>query len=64
MYPKSTDFIFAVIGEELGFVVAAFVIIAYVLLITKALSIAKTAKDDLGSIIASRNCGNIFLPYD
>lgn len=52
LYPKSTDFIFAVIGEEMGFVIAATVIITYVLLINKAIFIAKTAKDNLGSYIA------------
>lgn len=52
LYPKTTDFIFAVIGEEMGFVIAATVIITYVILITKAVYIAKTAKDNLGSYIA------------
>ena len=52
LYPKSTDFIFAVIGEEMGFIIAATVIITYVVLITKAIFIAKTAKDNLGSYIA------------
>ena len=45
LYPKSTDFIFAVIGEEMGFIVAGTVVILYVLLITKSLYVAKTAKD-------------------
>ena len=53
LYPKTTDFIFSVIGEELGFVVAASVIVLYVLLITKSIYVAKTAKDDLGSYIAA-----------
>ena len=52
LYPKSTDFIFAVIGEEMGFVIAATVIITYVVLITRAIFIAKTAKDNLGAYIA------------
>ncbi|MCI8760748.1 MAG: rod shape-determining protein RodA [Clostridia bacterium] len=53
LYPKTTDFIFAVIGEEMGFVVAGTVIILYVLLITKCLYVAKTAKDEAGSLIVS-----------
>lgn len=53
LYPKTTDFIFAVIGEEMGFIVAGIVIILYVVLITKCLYVAKTAKDDVGSLIAS-----------
>ena len=60
LYPKTTDFIFSVIGEEMGFVVAAGIVFIYVLLITKAIYIAKTAKDDLGSYIAMGIAG-IFL---
>lgn len=52
LYPKTTDFIFSVIGEEMGFIVAGSVILLYVILITKAVYVAKTAKDDLGSYIA------------
>ena len=57
LYPKTTDFIFAVIGEEMGFVVAGAVIIIYVYFITKILYIAKTAKDTTGSMIASGIAG-------
>lgn len=52
LYPKTTDFIFAVIGEEMGFVVAGAVIILYVSMITKCIYISKTAKDESGSLIA------------
>lgn len=52
LHPKTTDFIFSVIGEEMGFIVSAAIIIIYVILITKSIYIAKTAKDDLGSYIA------------
>ena len=52
LYPKTTDFIFAVIGEEMGFIIAATVIIVYVTLLTRSIFIAKTAKDNLGSYIA------------
>ncbi len=60
LYPKTTDFIFSVIGEELGFVATAGIVIVYVILITKAIYVAKTAKDDLGSYIAMGIAG-IFL---
>lgn len=53
LYPKTTDFIYAVIGEEMGFIIAGTVIILYVVLITKCLYVAKTAKDETGSLIAS-----------
>ena len=46
--------------EEMGFVVAATVIITYVVLITRAVFIAKTARDNLGSYIAIGIAG-IFL---
>lgn len=52
LYPKTTDFIFSVIGEEMGFIIAGLVIFLYVILITKTIYIAKTAKDDKGSYIA------------
>ena len=60
LHPKTTDFIFSVIGEEMGFIVAGAVIILYVILITKSIYVAKTAKDDLGSYIAMGIVG-IFL---
>ena len=60
LYPKTTDFIYAVIGEEMGFIISAAVIILYIVLITKALFVAKTAKDEIGSLIATGIAG-IFL---
>lgn len=60
LYPKTTDFIFSVIGEELGFIFSSAVIILYVIMITKAIKVAKTAKNDLGSYIAIGIVG-IFL---
>ncbi len=60
LHPKTTDFIFSVIGEEMGFIIAGAVIVIYVILITKAIYVAKTAKDDLGSYIAMGIVG-IFL---
>ena len=60
LYPKTTDFIFSVIGEEMGFIIAATVIITYVVLITRSIFIAKTAKNNLGSYIAIGIAG-IFL---
>ena len=61
LYPKTTDFIYAVIGEEMGFIVASAVIVLNVVLIVKAIYIAKTAKDDLGSYIATGIAGIFFF---
>lgn len=60
LYPKTTDFIFSVIGEEMGFIVAGTVVFLYIYLITKSLYVAKTAKDSTGSLIATGITG-IFL---
>ena len=64
LYPKTTDFIFSVIGEELGFITCSAIVIIYVVLITRAINIAKNARDDLGSYIAIGIARNIFIPYD
>lgn len=61
LYPKTTDFIFAVIGEELGFVAGAAIIVLYVILIMKSIKVAKTAKDDTGSYIAIGIAGIFFF---
>lgn len=61
LYPKTTDFIFAVVGEEMGFIISAAIVILYVLLLTKAIYIAKTAKDDLGSYVATGIVRNIIF---
>ena len=63
LYPKTTDFIFSVIGEEMGFVTCSVIVIVYVILITRAVNIAKTARDDLGSYIAMGIARNILIPY-
>ena len=49
---QSSDFIFSVISEEMGFVVSALVVILYVFLILRILKIASDAKDMFSSLIA------------
>jgi rod shape determining protein RodA len=48
-----TDFIFAVVGEELGFAGAALLLGLYAVIIWRAFRIASTAKDLYGTLIAS-----------
>lgn len=48
-----TDFIFAVIGEELGFIGSAAVILLLILIAMRCIMIARSAKDTAGMIIAS-----------
>lgn len=51
--PESeTDFIFAIIGEELGLVGAVLVIAAFLVLLWAGLRIARAATDDFGAMIA------------
>lgn len=61
LYPKTTDFIFSMIGEELGFITCGLIVVVYVILITKAINVAKTARDDLGSYIATGIVRNIII---
>jgi rod shape determining protein RodA len=48
-----TDFIFAAVGEQYGFVGAAIVLSLYALLIWRTLRILTTAKDLFGSLVAA-----------
>lgn len=50
---KVTDFIYAVIGEEMGFVVSALVIVIFVLLIIRGFYIAKMTSDLFGMLVAT-----------
>lgn len=50
---KTTDFIYAVISEEMGFIVSAVVVILFAILLIKILDIAKTSKDLYGSLICT-----------
>ncbi|MBO4988469.1 MAG: rod shape-determining protein RodA [Lachnospiraceae bacterium] len=56
-----TDFIFAIVGEELGFVGSAGVVILVLLIVWECLLIARNAKDLAGSLIASGVAGLIGL---
>lgn len=63
LYPKTTDFIYSVIGEEFGFIMCALIIIVYVVLITKSINVAKTATDTLGSMLAIGLVRDFTIPY-
>ena len=61
LHPKTTDFIFSVIGEEMGFIATGTITILYIVLVTKSIYIAKTAKDNVGSYIAIGIAGVFFF---
>jgi len=49
---RHTDFIFAVIAEERGFIGASFLIVLYVMLLLVGVDAAKSAKDKMGTLMA------------
>ena len=59
--PKTTDFIYSVIGEEMGFIISSTIVVLYVILITKAIGIGKNAEDSIGSYIATGIAGILFF---
>lgn len=61
LHPKTTDFIFSVIGEEMGFIATGSITILYIVLVTKSVYVAKTAKDNIGSYIAIGIAGIFFF---
>ncbi len=59
---KTTDFIYPVISEEMGFIISTLIIVLFVLLIIRIFSIAKNSKDLLGSLMAC-GIGAMFLAH-
>ncbi|TDA70055.1 MAG: rod shape-determining protein RodA [Clostridia bacterium] len=47
-----TDFIFSVVGEELGFFRSAFLLAMYLIVIWRCLEAARKARDDYGALLA------------
>jgi cell division protein FtsW len=47
-----TDFIFSIIGEELGFIGGAFVLALFAILVWRGIRTAMTAPDSFGSLLA------------
>ena len=50
---ESTDFIFAIIGEELGFAGSMFTVVLYLLVIYECLWMARQSKDMSGKLICT-----------
>lgn len=50
---QHTDFIFSVIGEELGFLRAAGILLLYFIIIYRGIRVAAKARDDFGTLLAT-----------
>ncbi len=50
---QHTDFIFSVVGEELGFLGTLFLLCLYTIILWRGIKIAREAKDLLGTLLAS-----------
>lgn len=60
---KSSDFIFSVISEELGFIMSAMIIMIYIVMLYRILKVAETSKDRLGSFVATGVFGMFFFHF-
>ncbi len=57
---RHTDFIFSVVGEEWGYVGVLLVLILFLVLIRKAISVSETTEEDFGRFIAA-GIGSLFM---
>lgn len=60
---KSSDFIYSVLSEEFGFIMSAFILVAYIVLLFRLLKVSETSKDKLGGIITSGVFGVFFFHF-
>ncbi|MFQ5699164.1 MAG: rod shape-determining protein RodA [Myxococcota bacterium] len=59
---QQTDFVFSVLGEEWGFVGAGLVLLLYLGLLLRGLSIARSSKEPFGSYLALAVVAMLFWP--
>lgn len=60
---KTTDFIYPVISEEMGFIISTLVILLFIVLLIRIINVAKTSKDSYGSLICSGIFAMIFAHF-
>ena len=60
---KTTDFIFSVISEEMGFIVSSSVILLFVILLIRIINVAKTSSDPFGELICTGVFAMIFAHF-
>ena len=60
---KTSDFIFSVISEEMGFIISTLLVIIYTVLLIRIVNISKTARDTFGSLVAIGVFAMIFFHF-
>ena len=60
---KTSDFIFSVISEEMGFIISTLLVIIYTVLLIRIVNISKTAKDTYGALVSIGIFGMIFFHF-
>ncbi|MNV63685.1 Rod shape-determining protein RodA [compost metagenome] len=60
---KSSDFIYSVISEELGFLVSSLIVILFVIIIIRMIYISKNAKNNFAKLIVVGIAGMIFFHF-
>lgn len=60
---KSSDFVYSVISEEMGFVISGLVVVMYVVLLLRIVKITKETEDFLGSVICMGAFGMLFFHF-
>lgn len=60
---KSSDFIYSVISEEMGFVISVAILIMYIILLLRILKIVRETEDTLGSSICMGVFGMFFFHF-
>ena len=58
---QHTDFVFSVVGEELGFLGAIFLLTLYVIILWRGIKIALDARDLLGTLLAAGSVSFLFF---
>jgi rod shape determining protein RodA len=59
---QHTDFIFSVVGEEMGYAISELTLMFYFLLVWRSLIVAREARDRFGSLVAT-GIGTMFAFY-
>ncbi|MNI26673.1 Rod shape-determining protein RodA [compost metagenome] len=60
---KSTDFIFSVLSEELGFIISGLIVVLYVVLLIRMMNIAKKTSNQFARLVVTGITGMFFFHF-